>query len=197
MPGEQAWSARYDMGFTPWDLGAPHPELIRRLSEDPSLGVTASRTAYVPGCGSGHDAAALAASGWEVTAIDFAPAVESALRTRLEPYGAHVKIGDAFAYRSEPRFGLIFDHTFFCAIDPDARPMFASMVERLLAGDGALVSIVYPLDKPESEGGPPWGIAPETLSGALGSGFESTSESEPMTLPGRRWPYRWAEWRRA
>ena len=196
MPGNQAWSARYDLGFTPWDLGAPHPELVRRLAEDPSLGVTEARTAYVPGCGSGHDAAALAASGWDVTAVDFAASVEPELRRRLEPFDAHVHIGDALGFRSAAAFDLIFDHTFFCAIDPSERSAFGDMVERLLGADGTLISIVYPLEKPVADGGPPWGIDAQTISGALGPTFAPTFEGSRSTVAGRRWPHMWVEWKR-
>ncbi|MDH3397734.1 MAG: TPMT family class I SAM-dependent methyltransferase, partial [Acidimicrobiia bacterium] len=50
------WSIRYVMGRPSWDLGGPHPELVARLTEDPTLGGEARGTrAFVPGCGLGHD----------------------------------------------------------------------------------------------------------------------------------------------
>ncbi len=196
MPGGMEWSARYDLAFTPWDLGKSHPDLVQRLTEDPSLSQGALGTAYVPGCGTGHDAAALAAAGWNVTAIDFAAAVEPELRRRLEPFGADVHIGDALAFRAATGFDLILDHTFFCAIDPGERPEFGAMVDQLLADDGTFISIVYPLDKPTEDGGPPWGIDSVTISRALGPKFELAFEGSRATVPGRKWPHAWLEWRR-
>ena len=194
MPDEKAWSARYELAFTPWDLGKPHPELARRLTEDPSLSLGAVGTAYVPGCGTGHDAAALAAAGWHVTAIDFAAGVEPELRRRLEPLGAEVRIGDALAFRPTTEFDLILDHTFFCAIDPGERSEFGAMVDQLLAEDGTFISIVYPLDKPTEDGGPPWGIDPGTISRALGPNFDMVFEGSRATAPRRKWPHSWVEW---
>lgn len=194
MPGRQAWSARYDLGFTPWDLNNPHPELTRRLSDDPSLGQIAVGRAYVPGCGTGHDALALAAAGWHVTAVDFAPAVESDLRRRLAPFDCEVHIDDALSFESEIPYDVVFEHTFFCALDLEMRPTFGGMVQRLLADTGSFMSIVYPLGKPMEGGGPPWGADPATITDVLGPAFKMTVEAEKGSVPGRRWPHVWAEW---
>lgn len=196
MPGDLEWSARYDLAFTPWDLGIAHPELSRRLADDASLGLNTVGNAYVPGCGSGHDAKALAAAGWDVTAVDFARGVETELRRRLAPYGSQVYIDDALSFTSPVAFDLILDHTFFCALAPETRPAFGAMVDRLLGADGALISIVYPLDKSAEAGGPPWGIDEATISDALGSNFATVSDEPRGLVPGRRWPHVWTEWTR-
>ena len=155
MPDADAWNARYELGTTPWDLGRAHPELETRLALDPSLGLGFVGTALVPGAGTGHDAAALAQAGWHVTAIDIAPAVESALLRRLHADHSSVVIGDSLGLDVDDPFDLVFDHTFFCALDPGDRGRFGAMVDRVLGRSGALISIVFPIGRPASEGGPP------------------------------------------
>jgi len=63
------WDERFAAGFTPWDAGAPAPALLRWLA---ALGPGNGRRVLVPGCGSGHEVAALDAAGFRVTAIDYA-----------------------------------------------------------------------------------------------------------------------------
>ena len=70
--GAADWAARYEEEHTPWDLGAPHPALAAELEKD-LLGRRRcghDARAFVPGCGRGHDALALAKAGWVVTAMD-------------------------------------------------------------------------------------------------------------------------------
>ncbi len=194
MPESDAWNARYELGSIPWDLGRAHPELETRLALDPSLGLAAVGTALVPGAGTGHDAAALAQAGWRVTAIDIAPAVEGALLRRLEADRASVVIGDSLEIENAGPFDLVFDHTFFCAIDLENRPRFGTMVDRMLTRAGSLISVVFPIGKPMSDGGPPWGFDTGDIANALGEGFVLEEEAGHMRLAGRRWPYAWTRW---
>lgn len=197
MPDAQAWSARYELGSIPWDLGRAHPDLEKRLAADASLGLEAVGAAYVPGAGTGHDAAAFAAAGWKTTAIDIAPGVERLLDGRLDTANASSVIGDALSFVPDRTFDLVFDHTFFCALDPFKRPQFGEMADRVLTAGGSVVSIVYPLGKPAERGGPPWGFDVSDLQQALGSGFGLAETGPEDRVPGRGWPHRWARWERA
>jgi SAM-dependent methyltransferase len=192
----QVWNARYELGWTPWDLGGPHPELVQKLADDPALGAAQPGTALVPGCGTGHDAEALARSGWIVTAVDFAPALIGPVEHRLVPLGGAFVLADALDFEGGP-FDLVFDHTFFCAIEPEMRSRFGDMVDRVAGATGRLVSVVFPHDRPSEQGGPPWGMVPEDVTNALGPGWKLTTESEERRIRGRAWPYRWAEWTRS
>ena len=194
MPDADAWNARYELGSIPWDLGRAHPELETRLALDPSLGLGIVGTALVPGAGTGHDAAALAQAGWHVTAIDIAPAVEAALLRRMHADHSSVVIGDSLALEVNEPFDLVFDHTFFCALDPGERGRFGAMVDRVLSRSGALISVVFPIGRPASEGGPPWGVEADDLAVALGESFELAEEGARMRIPGRRWPHEWTRW---
>jgi SAM-dependent methyltransferase len=194
MPDSVAWNNHYVAGRTPWDLGRPHPELQRRLDRDSGLGTGVVGRVVVPGAGNGHDAVALAHAGWSVTAVDVADAVEGRLTSVLEPHDGRVIIADALDVDDREPFDLVFDHTFFCAIDPDRRPDFGSLCRRVLAPGGSVVSIVFPIGRPASVGGPPWAIEPDTVALALGSRFRLADLSEANTVAGRRWHHRWARW---
>ena len=112
------WKARYEAKSTPWDLAREHPELERRLAAR-ELGPPA--TVYVPGCGRGHDALALARAGFRVTAVDSVDVVELGEGSKLEELGrlgSSFRVADALAFETEP-VALVFDHTFFCALPLD------------------------------------------------------------------------------
>ncbi len=185
------WSGRYDDGTTPWDLGQPHPELLARL--DVGLQPFGANRALVPGSGRGYDALALGQAGWSVTALDVAVSIAAELATRMESIGGDAVIGDAFAFEAEP-FDLVFDHTFFCAIDPAERAEFGAFVNRITDVDSRFASVVFPIGRPHSEPGPPWGVDVGALTAALGDRWELVVDESAVNPPQRRWVARWGEW---
>lgn len=189
-PRASDWAARYTQDHTPWDLGDAHPELAARLSTG-ALG--APGRAFVPGCGRGHDAAALAGAGWDVVALDYAPSLEEPLTRRMNAVGGRAVIGDAFTYDGGP-FDLIFDHTFFCAIPPERRHDLGRLATDLVEPGGRFISVVFPIGRREP--GPPWGVTVAMLDEALGEEWSLRSDEPARNPPGRRWAARWAEWER-
>lgn len=178
------WEERYRSGQTPWDLGRSHPELERRLDEG-LFSRTKTRRALVPGCGLGHDALALARAGWVVTAIDLVDATDGALGHELQQNGGRFLRTDALTFDEDTRFDLLWDHTFFCAIEPERRESWASMARRLAAPGGLVCGISFPEDKSLSEGGPPWGMSVQQLADLL-LGFELDEVSVPRAGVERR-----------
>ena len=185
--GEQ-WSARYASGTTPWDLGRAHPELVERLGE-----IRGPGRALVPGCGRGHDALAIAKAGWTVTALDYAEDLRDLLTARMASVGGEVVIGDAFAYSDGP-FDFVFDHTFFCAIDPRRRSEFGVMLDQVTDSGSRLASVVFPIGRSHDELGPPWGVETQDMTAALGDHWELVVDEPAINPPGRGWEARWAEW---
>lgn len=81
------WSSLWDESYTPWDRGGPSlalydvilsradlipPAVNLSALDDPGRPARPPR-ALVPGCGRGHDALLLAAMGYDVVGLDFAP----------------------------------------------------------------------------------------------------------------------------
>lgn len=185
-----SWSIRYAMSQTPWDLGEAHAELVARLSADPGLGLGSPGRVLVPGCGSGHDAGALAEHGWEVTALDFASSARGLVEEKLAGRGRFL-LGDLFEYRPDQPFDLVFDHTCFCAIDPDRRSAYGRSASTWLGPGGRLISIVFPMGKPVEHGGPPHAMSTDDLRVALGDKFALVDDDE-ADCSGRRWLTKWA-----
>jgi SAM-dependent methyltransferase len=188
--GEQ-WSACYAAGLTPWDLGRAHPELIERLAD-----IRGPGRAFVPGCGRGHDALAIAKAGWTVIALDYAAGLREELSARMERVGGDAIIGDAFTYTGGP-FDLVFDHTFFCAIDPSRRSEFGSLLDRVTVPGSRLASVVFPIGRSHDEPSPPWGVTTEDLTASLSASWSLQVDEPAVNPPGRRWEARWAEWIRS
>ncbi|KAK3685456.1 S-adenosyl-L-methionine-dependent methyltransferase [Podospora appendiculata] len=149
--------------------------------------------ALVPGCGRGHDVLLLSAFGYDVTGLDTSAtalreAAENARATGDDPvYVPRVGIAAAkgsltwlvadffdSAWSSdlvaaEGGYDLIFDYTFFVALPIEARPKWAKrMAELLKPGTGRLVCLEWPLTKPPSTGGPPWGVTADAYAAHLG-----------------------------
>ena len=147
------WNARYAEGDTPWDKGAAHPVL-----DDESICCALSGSVLVPGCGTGHDARALAKKGLKVTGLDISPLAIG--RAEIYPSTGNIAyhLGDLFALPEEMRnsFEGIFEHTCFCAIEPAKRADYVSAVRSALKPGGRLLSVFF-LDPDNGGDGPPHG----------------------------------------
>lgn len=190
------WAARYAAADTPWDVGAPHPELNRRLAAG-ELRPDAGDAAFVPGCGRGHDATALAAAGYRVTGVDLVPELEKLVTERLRASGGRFVLADALRFNTEEPFQLLWEHTFFSAITPSDRALYGAMARRLVAPGGRLVALAFPADRPTDLDGPPFRTSPDDLAETLEVGFRMLS-SAPVETPVacRRWSEHWVEFER-
>ncbi len=184
MPNESSafpsfWNHFWQNSVSPWDLGQPHPELVAQIS---SLG--RPKRAYVPGCGRGHDAVFLSQAGWQVTAVDMAEHVSPHLNPQLGEDGSIFLLRDAFEVEENEVYELWWDHTFFCAIPPEKRPLWGRTVRRVLREGGVLGALVFPVGKDIAEGGPPFGMSVDNLLEVLGPGAHLVSD-DPLSKPAR------------
>ncbi|KAI1135623.1 S-adenosyl-L-methionine-dependent methyltransferase [Hypoxylon sp. FL0543] len=144
-------------------------------------------TALVPGCGKGYDVVMLALHGFNVYGLDVSrKAVETAqeyaateLREpsaynfafeddylELSPGSLKFIEGDFFKTDWEKEieidgfqgFDLIYDYTFLCALHPGMRKDWACRMSDLLAQNGVLACLEFPLYKELTAPGPPWGL---------------------------------------
>lgn len=190
------WGERYRIENTPWDLGCAHPTLTARLVSGELAPPHAGARALVPGCGRAHDALALANAGWRVTAADLVEALRPTVEPRLAPFGGEFVSGDVLAMQFSEPFDLVWEHTFFCAIDPDQRAAYGALMARAVKPGGRIAAMLFPLDRPESLGGPPWRIDERIYETALGAAFERESlEPAVARTGGREWQERLAIYR--
>ena len=178
------WESRYRTGDMPWDKGAAHPALIAFLKSNPIHG-----RVLVPGCGLGHDVRALAATADEVVGLDISPSGVKAAKAQPTIGGERYVRGDLFALPPSLRgaFDLVFEHTCFCAIQPDQRADYVSAVAFALVPGGHLLAVFYlDLGLDPGETGPPFGVTREELDALFGARFKMVREwSPPATYAGR------------
>ena len=68
------------------------------------------------------------------------------------------------------QFDLLFDYTFFCAIQPEMRLRWAAGMRAAVRSGGFLLCLMYPLSG--VSGGPPFLVSFEDYEGCLGGEFE-------------------------
>ncbi|KAH6756048.1 S-adenosyl-L-methionine-dependent methyltransferases superfamily protein [Perilla frutescens var. hirtella] len=152
-----SWDKCWEEGLTPWDLGSPTPVLVHLHN----TGSLPKGRALVPGCGSGYDVMAIACAERHVVGLDVS---DNAIQNAIElssgsPNTDHFTFlkKDFFTWCPDQLFDLIFDYTFFCAIEPGLRLLWARKMSDLLTPDGELITLIYPID--DHEGGPPFRVS--------------------------------------
>ncbi len=196
------WESRWQSGHTPWDAGAPAPQLQALVD----AGDLPRGRALIPGCGSGYDVLALAGPGRSALGLEIAPTAIArfrSLRDRagIAPNRAEVIEADYFDFDPDRPFELIWDATFLCAIDPALRVDWARRAAELLGPGGQLVTLVFPVVAPPGQlgpgphEGPPYPLDPHDVRDLLAERFEPidlrpASHSHPAR-EGREWLGRW------
>ncbi|MEM6822114.1 MAG: methyltransferase domain-containing protein [Verrucomicrobiota bacterium] len=175
------WDQRYLNDDTPWDEGAPSPPLREFLAKR-----AVSGKVLVPGCGMGHDVRALTSQGADVVGLDISP--EAIYRARMETRaeGEQYVCGDLFCLPQvmERTFDLVFEHTCFCAIDPELRTSYVKAVREALKPSGQLLAVFFM--NPAAETGPPFGATLEELDRLFGKHFDLEEDYIPeQSYPGR------------
>ena len=152
------WQNRYDQGQTGWDRGAPSPALRTWLES----GQLQPCRILVPGCGRGHEVVALAAAGFEVTAIDFAPAAIIALREQLDARELRANLiqADLFDFEPDQPFSAVYEQTCLCAIKPSQREAYERRLASWLGSGGKLYALFMQTD---SQSGPPFACPPDAM----------------------------------
>jgi SAM-dependent methyltransferase len=157
-PTREFWQARFAAGDTPWDRGAVNPQLRQWLDER----VLRPCRILVPGCGAGYEVAELAASGFDVTALDYAAQAIALTRARLDARGLHATLveADALGWAATQPFDAVYEQTCLCALHPDRWRDYADQLDRWLAPGATLCGLFVQLLRPAAaEGavqGPPY-----------------------------------------
>src|SRR6185503_8878435 len=130
-PTREFWEQRFAEGNTPWDRGETNPQLGAWLA----AGALKPCRILVPGCGSGHEVAALARAGFEVSGLDYAPIAIARTRKLLATLGAKAELieADALAWQPPRPYDAIYEQTCLCALYPDQWREYADQLHRWLA----------------------------------------------------------------
>jgi SAM-dependent methyltransferase len=178
---ETDWEARYQSHDMPWEKGEPSPGLVDFLAGHPQL---PRGTVLVPGCGSGHDARAWAAAGFAVTGCDIAPSAIALAREKTAAAGLEAEFiqGDFLADAPLRPFDWLFEHTLFCAIEPQRRGEYMRAALRWLKPGGQYLAVNYLI--PDKDG-PPYGTTRAELLDWFSPGFELLEEWVPRSYPNR------------
>lgn len=189
-----SWESCWSQSVTPWDLGEVTPiisELVRNGGLPPGR-------ALIPGCGSGYDVAALATPDRHVVGIDISETAVARAR-KIASAGPSAKwvefvCTDFFSYTSASPFDLIFDYTFFCALEPTIRPKWAAKMSELLSPGGELITIIYPVS--DHEGGPPYAVSLKSYEEVLNplnvvNTFYEENALSPSSRKGREFLGKW------
>lgn len=183
------WDQRFRAGVTPWNAGGVPAELAPFAAA-----ARGRRRVLIPGCGHAWEAGALAACGWQVTALDFSPAAIAAARQTLADWPGALVCADFFTYAPASPFDLIYERAFLCALPRKLWPGYGRRMYRLLAPGGRLAGFFFFGDEPK---GPPFGISPAALDALLSPWFEC-EDDRPVadSLPIFAGSERWQVWRR-
>jgi cyclopropane fatty-acyl-phospholipid synthase-like methyltransferase len=175
------WEARYQSKDMPWEKGAPSPGLVDFLAAHPKL---PPGSVCVPGCGTGHDVRAWARAGFGAYGFDIAPsaiclATEATSKARLS---ARFQRAD-FLHGEPPfLFDRVFEHTLFCAIQPNERDTYVQAVLRWLKPEGQYVAVNYLI--PDKDG-PAFGTTRDELWQWFSPHFDLLEEWVPRSYPNR------------
>jgi methyl halide transferase len=157
-PTREFWQQRFAAGDTPWDRGGASPQLTTWIA----AGSLRPCRILVPGCGSGHEVAALAKAGFEVTGLDYAAEATERARQHLADSGAQAAIveADALTWMPDRPFDAVYEQTCLCALYPDDWRGYADQLQRWIAPGGKLFALLMQLPRPQAaEGyvqGPPY-----------------------------------------
>jgi len=188
------WEQLYQEGDTNWDKGEPSPGLVDWLAEQ---GSKEGGSVLVPGCGFGHDVRAWAHAGYEAVGYDVAPAAVKGGegQTPDSLSNAAFRLGNFLEDEPFDTFDFIFEHTFFCAIDPARRGDYVAAVRRWLKPGGRLLAVHYFL--PKDEDGPPFGVDREEILTRFSPYFELLTDWTPRSYPNRTDLERMFLWRKS
>ncbi len=137
-PTQDFWQQRFESGQTPWDRGAPHPQL--QLWLDQGL-LAPEHAVLVPGCGRGHELLQLGQAGIAATGLDYAPAAVSLARERLGTLPGQVEQADVLQWQPAAPADRVYEQTCLCALHPDQWRAYADQLQRWLKPGGLLLAL--------------------------------------------------------
>ena len=143
------WNQLYLQKETRWDIGYPSTPLKEYIDQLKGR----EQRILIPGCGNAYEAAYLINAGFtNVCLLDIASEVVEKLQQKWADKPVKIICQDFFEHQGT--YDLIFEQTFFCALDRSLRPAYVKKMHDLLAPGGKLVGVLF---NRSFDGGPPFG----------------------------------------
>lgn len=176
---ERQYRLMYRLGLTPWDR-RDLPAALQRLVEGPAA--IPAGIALDIGCGTGKDAAYLADSGWNVTAIDVSSIAIDRARARSAAVHWHVAdltrpSATAVLSKLTNQVTLIVDVGCLPGLNERGRARWGEIVNLVAAPGAHLVIRNVPRRASRSIG--PVGLGPQELQEILGPRWTTPASTDP------------------
>ncbi|EGD75920.1 hypothetical protein PTSG_00628 [Salpingoeca rosetta] len=171
---EQIWADGLEPGQR-FDARGPAP-ILKHLLDTNAL---PKGRALVPGCGRAYAPLEFARHGYQTLGVDLAHTAVKAAQEFVDsvedkPKEGLLELRAANFFELEGQFDVIYDYTFLCALHPNAREKWAAQMHKLLAPQGELVTLIFPIV--EKEGGPPYAMSMDLVKSLLEPlGFTATT----------------------
>jgi SAM-dependent methyltransferase len=156
-------------GKAPWDIGRPQPPFVAAADQVVSPVLDA-------GCGTGDTALFLAASGHQVTGVDFVEEAIRRARRKAAERGLTVRflVQDALTLGGlGERFASAIDSGLFHVFPDDDRRRYVQELAKVLAPGGRLFLLCFSDEEPGTEG--PRRVSRQELHDAFADGWEVES----------------------
>lgn len=175
------WESRYQTGDMPWEKGEPSPGLVDFLA---TAGPGNGERVLVPGCGTGNDVRAWATAGFAATGLDIAPSAVQIASKRTHEAGLKAEFLLSNFLHDTPTqpFDWIFEHTLYCAIQPEQRNDYLKASLRWLKDGGHYLAVYYLI--PDTDG-PPFGTTREEVTQRFEPHFEQVRSWVPRSYANR------------
>ena len=152
---KEYWNKRYEENKIPWDAGAittPIKEYIDQLTNK-------DLKILVPGVGNGYELEYLYENGFKnVFGLDISEEPLKNLVKKKPTFPKDQLILENF-FEHNQTYDLILEQTFFCAIDPNLRMLYAEKAYELLNNNGVLAGVLFSF--PLTQQTPPFGGSEE------------------------------------
>ncbi len=148
---ETFWNNKYKSEQTGWDIGFISTPLKKYFDQLTNKELKI----LIPGGGNSYEAEYLHNLGFKnVYVVDISATALANFQKRAPSFPNQCLINIDF-FELNDSFDLIIEQTFFCAINPDLRPKYASKMSELLLTNGKLVGLFF--NTPLFENSPPFG----------------------------------------
>ncbi len=148
---QEFWSQKYQSNQLGWDIGEVSPPIKAYIDQliDKDVSI------LIPGAGNAYEAAYLLEQGFKnVTVLDIAEEPLANLKERVPSFPEQQILQEDFFIHGG-QYDLIFEQTFFCALDPSLRVDYIDKMKSLLKPKGKLVGLLF--DFRLDSVGPPFG----------------------------------------